>query len=37
MDVEKCCLTRYPSAVLAERAKPIEKIDDDIGKLARFQ
>ena len=33
MDIEKCCLTRYPSAVLAERAKPIEKIDDGIRKL----
>lgn len=34
MDVEKCCLTRYPADVLAERAKPIDKIDGDIRKLA---
>lgn len=33
MDIEKCCLTRYPDPVLAERAKPIDKIDDDIRKL----
>lgn len=34
MDIEKCCLTRYPATTLGERAKPIDKIDDNIRALA---
>jgi len=34
MDIDKCCLTRYPSRVLGQRAKPVERIDDEIGALA---
>lgn len=34
MDVGKCCLTCYPTGVLRERAKVIEKIGDEIGALA---
>lgn len=34
VDVDKCCITRYPAPVLGEKAKPIEKIDGDIRKLA---
>lgn len=33
IDVEKCKITRYPAEVLAQRAKPVEKIDDNIRKL----
>ena len=33
VDVDKCHLTRYPAPVLAEKAKPIEIIDDSIRKL----
>lgn len=33
-DFEKCCLTRFPAPVLAQVAKPIEKITDDIRTLA---
>jgi peptide deformylase len=32
-DIEKCRITRYPDEVLAGRAKPIEKIDDNIRRL----
>lgn len=34
MDVEKWCLTRYPADVLAERAEPIDEINDNIRALA---
>lgn len=34
LDVNKCKITRYPAKVLAQRAKPIEKIDDTIRQLA---
>ncbi len=34
IDVEKCHITHYPAGVLAKRAREIEKIDDDIRKLA---
>jgi peptide deformylase len=34
MDIEKCRITHYPAAVLAEAAKPVEKIDGDIRRLA---
>ncbi|MEN8127048.1 MAG: peptide deformylase [Planctomycetota bacterium] len=33
-DYSKCCLTKYPTAVLRENAKPIEEINDDIRQLA---
>ena len=33
VDVKKCQMTYYPSQVLAEPSKPVEKIDDDIRKL----
>jgi len=33
IDFEKCRITRYPAPVLAERAQPVEKIDDDIRRL----
>jgi peptide deformylase len=32
-DIENCHITHYPSQVLAEPAKPVEKIDDSILKL----
>ena len=33
-DFEKCCLTHFPAPVLAQVAKPIEEITDDIRTLA---
>jgi peptide deformylase len=33
VDIENCHITHYPAQVLAEPAKPIEKIDDSIKKL----
>ncbi len=33
-DVDKCCITRFPTPVLGQKAKPIEKIDDSIRALA---
>ncbi len=33
IDIEKCRITHYPAEVLASRAKPIEKIDDNIRRL----
>ena len=33
IDLDKCCITHYPSDVLAKPAKPIEKIDDHIRQL----
>lgn len=33
IDVDKCKMTRYPEKVLAGRAKPVEKIDDNIRSL----
>ncbi|MHC4738169.1 MAG: peptide deformylase [Planctomycetota bacterium] len=33
IDIEKCCITHYPAEVLAERAKPVEKINDNIRQL----
>ncbi len=32
-DIKKCRMTYYPSQVLGEPSKPVEKIDDDIRKL----
>jgi len=33
MNPDKCKVTRYPEKVLAGKAKPVEKINDDILKL----
>ncbi len=33
VDIEKCKITHYPASVLAGRAKPVEKIDDNIRQL----
>ena len=33
IDISKCQITHYPAPVLAERAKPVEKIDDNIRRL----
>ena len=33
-DIEKCRLTRYPVQVLAQPAKPIDRIDDNVRQLA---
>ena len=33
IDVEKCRITHYPAEVLAERAKPVEEINDNIRQL----
>ena len=33
-DYSTCCLTKYPTPVLAEKAKPVETIDDSIRILA---
>lgn len=34
LDIDKCCITRFPAPVLGQRAKPVEKIDDSIHALA---
>ena len=34
LDIGKCCITRFPSPVLGQKAKPVEKIDDSIRALA---
>jgi len=33
INIEKCRITRYPAEVLAEPAKPVEKVDDSIRQL----
>ena len=33
IDIEKCNITHYPAEVLAKRAGPVEKIDDNIRRL----
>lgn len=33
MNIDDCKITHYPKAVLADRAKPVEQINDDIGRL----
>ncbi|MBN2315524.1 MAG: peptide deformylase [Sedimentisphaerales bacterium] len=33
VDIDKCQMTRYPAEVLAQRAKPVEKIDDNIRQF----
>lgn len=35
VDVDKCRITHYPADVLAGRAQPVEKIDDDIHRLVQ--
>ena len=34
IDIEKCCITRYPAPVLGRKAEPIKEITDDIHRLA---
>ena len=34
VDLNKCCMTCFPSPVLAEKARSVEKIDDNIRQLA---
>jgi peptide deformylase len=34
LDVDKCCITRFPTPVLGQQTKPVEKIDDSIRALA---
>lgn len=33
-DVTKCCITRYPTPVLAEKSKPVEVFNDSLKALA---
>src|SRR4030042_2591182 len=33
IDIDKCRITHYPAEVFSERAKPVEKIDDNIRQL----
>jgi len=33
VDIDECQMTHYPAEVLAQRAKPVEKIDDSIRRL----
>ena len=35
IDFEKCQITRYPAEVLAHKAGPIEKIDENIHRLVK--
>jgi len=35
IDIEKCHITHYPAGVLAGRAQPVEKIDDNIRQLVK--
>ena len=35
VDVDKCCITHFPTPVLSQPAKPVEKIDDNIRALAQ--
>jgi peptide deformylase len=34
IDIQKCRITHYPAKVLAKAAEPVEKIDDNIRRLA---
>lgn len=34
VDVDKCCMTRFPADVLSRKALPIAEIGDDIRRLA---
>ncbi len=33
VDIDKCRITRYPREVLAERAQPVQEINDNIRRL----
>ena len=33
IDIDKCSLTCFPAPVLAEPARPVERIDDNIHRL----
>jgi len=33
VDIEKCCITHYPTEVLGQRARPVEEINDNIRQL----
>jgi len=33
IDIDKCRITHYPAGVLAQRAQPVEKIDDNIRQF----
>jgi peptide deformylase len=33
IDVDKCCITQYPAQVLADRALPVDTIDETIQRL----
>jgi peptide deformylase len=35
IDIEKCQITHYPADVLAGRAQPVEKVDDNIRQLVQ--
>ena len=35
VDIQKCRITHYPADVLAGRAKPVERIDDNIRQLVQ--
>ncbi len=35
IDFEKCRITRYPAEVLAHKAEPVEKIDEDISRFVK--
>ena len=34
IDIQRCRITHYPAEVLAKAAEPVEKIDDNIRRLA---
>jgi len=34
VDVDKCCITRFPAEVLEAKARPVEAVDENIAKLA---
>ncbi len=34
MDINDCCITRFPAPVLGQPAKPIDQITDDVRRLA---
>ena len=35
IDLEKCQITRYPAEVLAHKAEPVEKIDENIRQFVK--
>ncbi len=36
MDMDKCCLTRFPAPVLSSPAEPIDEVTDEIRTLAEW-